>query len=189
MLRTGTFYALWGTFTIGSLAGLMAIGITKPVGMEVAGISPGFGTLSLSIFALFNGAGRPLFGWLADSLSPRHTAILSFLLIFLASAVFYLWGQGNVALYFVAFSILWLNLGGWLAIAPTATATFFGKRFYAKNYGVVFTAYGVGAILGGILSGAIRDATGGYLPVFLPVMGLALLGAIVAAAALKPLRA
>ena len=189
MVRTSTFYALWGTYTIGCLAGLMAIGISKPVGLEVAKLAPGLATLSVSIFAVFNGVGRPIFGWLTDRLSPRYTAVLSFALILLASAVLYLWGQGNIALYFIAFSILWLNLGGWLAIAPTATATFFGTKFYGKNYGLVFTSYGVGAILGSVLSGVIRDATASYLPVFLPVMGLAALGLVIAAAALKPVKA
>lgn len=189
MVRTSSFYALWGTYTIGCLAGLMAIGIAAPVGREVAGLSAGLAAIAVSVFAIFNGAGRPLFGWLTDRLSPRYTATLSFALILLASAGLYFWGQGNVALYFIAFSILWLNLGGWLAIAPTATATFFGTKFYGKNYGLVFTSYGVGAILGSVLSGMIRDATASYLPVFLPVMGLAALGLIIAVAALKPVKA
>lgn len=188
MLRTPTFYALWGTYTIGCLAGLMAIGISSPVGQEVAGLSPAAAAVSVSLFAVFNGIGRPLFGWLTDRLAPRNAASLSFVLILLSSALLYLFGQGNKAVYFTAFGILWLNLGGWLAIAPTATATLFGTAHYAKNYGIVFTSYGVGALLGNTLAGMIRDASGGYLPVFLPVMGLAALGIIVAALWLKPLR-
>ncbi len=189
MVRTKTFYALWGTYTIGCLAGLMAIGISSPVGEEVAKLTPSMAAISVSLFAIFNGIGRPIFGWLTDKLSPRNTAALSFVLILVASAALYLWGEGNAALYFVAFSILWLNLGGWLAIAPTATATLFGTKHYGKNYGLIFTAYGVGALLGGFLSGMIRDATGGYLPVFIPVMILAAVGFLIALVGLKPLKA
>ncbi|MDD4903508.1 MAG: OFA family MFS transporter, partial [Candidatus Bipolaricaulis sp.] len=164
MLRTPAFYALWGTYIIGCLAGLMAIGIASPVGSEVALLRPEAAAIAVSVFAVFNGLGRPLFGWLTDKITPKGTAVLSFVLILGASALLYFAGQGSAIVYFVAFSLLWLNLGGWLAIAPTATATFFGAKHYAKNYGVVFTAYGIGAILGSLLSGMIHDATGGYLP-------------------------
>jgi len=188
MVRTGSFYALWTTYTIGCLAGLMAIGISSPVGEEVARLTPSVAALSVSVFAIFNGLGRPVFGWLTDKLTPRYAAALSFVLILAASALIYLWGAGSTVIYFISFIVLWANLGGWLAIAPTATATLFGPSHYAKNYGLVFTSYGVGALLGNTLAGMIRDASGGYLPVFLPVMGLAALGLVVSLLWLKPVR-
>jgi len=188
MLQSGSFYALWATYTVGCLSGLMAIGISSPVGEEVALLTPSVAALSVSVFAIFNGLGRPVFGWLTDKLTPRYAAALSFVLILVASALIYLWGQGSTAIYFISFIILWANLGGWLAIAPTATATLFGSSHYAKNYGLVFTSYGVGALLGNTLAGLIRDASGGYLPVFLPVMGLAALGLIISLLWLKPAR-
>jgi MFS transporter, OFA family, oxalate/formate antiporter len=185
MIKRGTFYALWGCYTIGCLAGLMSIGIAKPFGLEVAGVGGTLATLAVSIFAIPNAVGRPLFGWLTDRLTPRYAAASSFGLILLAAALLYFFGDGSTLVFFIAFILLYLNLGGWLAIAPTATATFFGTKHYARNYGFVFTAYGVGAILGSVLSGMIRDATQSYLPVFLPVMGLAVLGFIVALVGLK----
>jgi len=187
-VRTGSFYALWTTYTIGCLAGLMAIGISSPVGEEVARLTPSVAALSVSVFAIFNGLGRPVFGWLTDKLTPRYAAALSFVLILAASALIYLWGEGSTVIYFISFIVLWANLGGWLAIAPTATATLFGASHYAKNYGLVFTSYGVGALLGNTLAGMIRDASGGYLPVFLPVMGLAALGLVISLLWLKPVR-
>ena len=128
----------------------------------------------MSVFAVFNGVGRPLFGWLTDKITPQgHGACCRSPSFSARRRSCTSPGKGSAAVYFVAFSLLWLNLGGWLAIAPTATATFFGAKHYAKNYGIVFTAYGIGAILGNLLSGMIHDATGSYLPVFVPVMGLA----------------
>jgi len=188
MVKTSTFYALWGTYTIGCLAGLMAIGISSPVGQEVARLTPSMAAISVSIFAIFNGVGRPIFGWLTDKLAPRNTAVLSFVLILVASALLYLWGEGSSFIYFLAFIILWMNLGGWLAIAPTATATLFGTKHYGMNYGLIFTSYGVGALLGNTLAGMIRDASGGYLPVFLPVMGLAVVGIVISLLWLKPVK-
>jgi len=186
MVRTVAFYALWAGFTLGSVTGLMAVSFSRDFGVEVAGASVGLATLAVSLFAVFNGLGRPMFGWLIDRTTPRFAAATSFTLILLASAGLYLWGEGSLAVYLVAFSVLWLNLGGWVAMAPASTAALFGPQHYPRNFAVVFSGYGVGAIIGTLLSGSIRDATGSYLPVFLPVMGLAMAGLLVSFFGLRP---
>jgi len=186
MLRTSAFYGLWGSFTVGCLAGLMAIGIASPYGQEVARLDPRPAAVAVSIFALFNAGGRPLFGWLTDLLSPKRAAVLSFSSIIVGSTMLALWGEGRALVYFVGFAVLWLNLGGWLAIAPTATATLFGTKHYGSNYGWVYTGYGLGAILGMVLSGLLRDITGSYVLVFPPVIGLALVGLLLSLFLLNP---
>jgi OFA family oxalate/formate antiporter-like MFS transporter len=186
MLRTGSFYALWICYFIGCLAGLMAIGIAKPVGTEVVGISSGLATMLVGFFAIFNGGGRPVFGALTDRLNPRNTAILSFALIALGSLL--MWQVPTVPVYILAFALLWGCLGGWLAIAPTATASYFGTCDYPRCYGVVFLAYGAGAIAGPQLAGFIRTSTGSYLGVFPYVAALAIVGLVIAFFLLKPPR-
>ncbi|WP_394808304.1 OFA family MFS transporter [Nitrosomonas sp.] len=188
MLRTRSFYALWATYTIGCLTGLMAIGIASPVGTEIAKLDTTTAALAVSLFAVFNGLGRPLFGAITDKLGPKHTAMISFAMILGVSLLISFLGQGNALLYFFVFCVLWMCLGGWLAIAPTTTGIFFGKKHYAQNYGLVFTAYGAGAILGTLLSGNIKDITGSYLGAFPIVAGLAILGMIIAAIGLNPVK-
>jgi predicted MFS family arabinose efflux permease len=75
---------------------------------------------------------------------------------------------------------------GWLAIAHTATATFFGMKNYARNYGVVFFAYGLGAIIGGIISGQAKDVFGTYTFAFYPTAVLAFVGLVLAFLLIKP---
>jgi len=104
--------------------------------------------------------------------------MISFALILLADLLLWRAGGSEIA-YFVGFSVLWLNLGGWMAIAPAATATLFGTRHYARNYGFVFTSYGVEAILGNVMSGLPRDLTKSYVAVCPPVMALAGVGLFV----------
>jgi MFS family permease len=94
--------------------------------------------------------------------------------------------EGNYILYAIAFIGFWLCLGGWLAIAPAATATFFGMQSYARNYGVVFFAYGIGALLGGIISGFAKDIFGSYKFAFGPTAALAVLGIVLALIFIKP---
>jgi OFA family oxalate/formate antiporter-like MFS transporter len=180
MVKTRCFWGLWICYVIGTLAGLMAIGIASPVGQEVFALTPAIAASFVGLFAFFNGIGRPVFGYLVDRITPRFTAVLSFAII--AGAALLLGGgaAGGVAVYVVGFSALWLCLGGWLAIAPACTAAFCGTKYYGPNYGLVFTAYGVGAIIGNLLAGRMRDLMGSYVAVFLPVAILAIIGAVIA---------
>ncbi len=185
MLKTPTFYGLWLCYTIGTLGGLMAIGISSPVGQEIIKLAPQTAAITISIFAVFNGIGRPIFGWLTDRLTPRHSAVISFVIIFLASIGMLNAGETKIVLYILCFCCFWLCLGGWLAIAPTSTAIFFGTKHYGKNYGIMFTAYGAGAILGGLISGRIRDIFGSYIYTFYPTAVLAVIGIVIAIFLLK----
>jgi OFA family oxalate/formate antiporter-like MFS transporter len=163
----------------------MAISIAKPAGTEV-GVATGLATLLVGFFAIFNGVGRPVFGALTDRITPRNTALLSFVLIGTASLL--LWQVPGVVSYIIAFAILWGTLGGWLAIAPTTTGSYFGTCDYPRCYGVVFLAYGAGAIAGPQLAGFIKTSTGNYLGVFPYVFALAMIGLIVAFILVKPPR-
>jgi MFS family permease len=183
MLKSSSFYGLWACYFIGSLAGLMAISIAKPVGTDV-GIEAGLATFLVGFFAIFNGVGRPVFGALTDKLTPRNTATVSFILI--ASASLLLWQFPIVPVYILAFAILWGCLGGWLAIAPTTTGRYFGTSDFPRCYGVVFLAYGAGAIAGPQLAGFIKTSTGSYIGVFPYVLALAVVGSIIAFSLLKP---
>ena len=62
MLKTKQFYGLWFCYIIGTLAGLTVIGITSPFVEEIARLSAGAAAVSASIFGIFNGIGRPIFG-------------------------------------------------------------------------------------------------------------------------------
>lgn len=186
MVRTTSFYALWFSYMVGCLAGLMAVGIASPFGIEVARLDATLAAFSISLFSVFNGVGRPVFGMITDRLGPMRSALLSFTMVFASSVTLYLFGEGNPLVYIVFFSVLWLNLGGWLAMAPTATKIFFGAKYYSENYGLVFTAYGAGAIAGTFISGFLRDITGTYLSVLPVAAALTLIGSAVTLAWLKP---
>jgi MFS transporter, OFA family, oxalate/formate antiporter len=186
LLSSPSFFALWSCYAIGTLAGLMAIGIANNVGKEIIGLDTNMATASVSIFAIFNGIGRPIFGWLTDRIQPKLTAIISYVMILVASIVMLNTGKGQVANYFFAFSLLWLSLGGWLAIAPTATLSMFNPVNYTKNYGIVFTAYGAGALAGTLIAGSAKDIFGSYTNAFIPTAILSILGISIATFALKP---
>ena len=199
---SAAFYGLWTCYTIGVLALLIAIGIVGPISKEVfanAGMDSkiaNYWTVSylMPFFALCNGLGRPLFGTLTDVLTPKKTALITYVLIIAACLLMYL-SYSSVAAYIICFALLWVCLGGWMAIAPTATASYFGMKDNARNYGLVFTAYGVAAVIGGFASAQIASTTkvaasatflDAYRPFFLVVAALAALGIVVAFLLLKP---
>jgi len=185
MLKSRSFYGLWICYAIGTLIGLSAIGISSPVGEEIIKIDPVLAASSVSLFALFNGGSRPLFGWLSDRFKPHYVAIASYTLILIACILMLNVQEGQVATYLVAFCLFWFCLGGWLAIAPTTTLRFFNPDNYAQNYGIVFTAYGVGALLGTLATGRIRDWFGSYTFAFYPMAFLAIVGIGVASLMLR----
>ncbi len=185
MLSKGNFYGLYLCFFIATLSGLMAIGISSPAGEEIIRLNADQAALAVSVFAIFNGVGRPFFGWLTDRKGPRVASSLAFALIALASLGMLSASEGQYVLYLVSFSGFWLAFGGWLAIAPAATATLFGNRHYAQNYGLVYTAYGLGAIAGTVLAGRLRDLLGSYSYAFYPTAVLALFGIAIGLYSLK----
>jgi len=184
MIHSKVFYGLWLCYFIGCLAGLMAISISADVAKQAVNIEAGLATMLVGFFAIFNGGGRPVFGTLTDKLNPRNTAMLSFILIAVASLLIYM--IQTVSIYILSFAILWGCLGGWLAIAPTSTATFFGTGDYPRCYGVVFLAYGAGALVGPLLAGYVKDTTGSFINVFPLVILLAAIGFVVAFLLMRP---
>ncbi len=61
---------------------------------------------------------------------------------------------------------------------PSATADFFGNKNVGKNYGVVFTAYGVAGITGALVAGQIVDMTGSYFWAFITTGILAIVAVL-----------
>jgi OFA family oxalate/formate antiporter-like MFS transporter len=200
IIKTRRFWILFVCYTIGALAGLMAIGVYKSVyGLPMIGLT--ISTVAMTavyvqfILAPFNAGGRPLLGWVTDKLGPRVAAMITFALIIVA-AVLMITMRGSDTptdahkiMYFVAFCLFYLGLGGWLAIAPTATAQYFGVKNSARNYGVVFLAYGVGGLVATFIaaySGKIFKGSGGLIDAFIPVVILASLGLVLAFFFMKP---
>lgn len=176
MIKSENFKGIYISFLIGTMIGLMIVGMTNNVGIEMIKLPQSKVTILMTIFAVFNGIGRPIFGWITDRFTIKKSMLISYVLITIAALLMLVAKEGSVVLYTIAFSILWFNLGGWLAIAPASTLSMYGTKYYSQNYGVVFTAYGLGAIIGVLVSGILKDVADGYHPIFLFIIFLCGLG-------------
>lgn len=185
MIRDRSFYGLWVSFAIGTLCGLTAIGMTASFGSRIAGLEPTAAAAAVSGFGVLNGVGRPLFGAIHDRLGVRRSIRIAFAAIAVGGAFCLLVAPGRSLLFFLGFGVLWLMLGGWLAIAPAATTRLFGPAHYVRNYGIVYTAYGVGALTGGGVSGALFARYGSHRPLFVLVIVLCVVGAALASVMIR----
>lgn len=173
------FIGLYITFTIGTMIGLLIIGLTSKMGIEYVGISQRRVAEYVGVFAIFNGLGRPLFGWLVDHFRVKTVITGVYFIVVLAAVLMGTIGEGKEGIYLFSLMLFWLSLGGWLAIAPTSTLKLFGQEAYARNFGQIFTGYGLGAIIGVTASGAILDFIGSYQVLFGFIGVIAVLGIVI----------
>jgi predicted MFS family arabinose efflux permease len=177
MLRSPRFLLVYALFFLGTLMGLTVIGFTGDFGVDAVGLDALEVSFFLGLFAVLNGVGRPLFGYLSDAFGFVRSGALTFILLLLASGLLLLLPI-STGLYLIAFSLVYVVFGGWLSLAPGATIRLFGATNYSQNYGLMFTAYGLGALLGNSFGGLLVDAFD-YMALFWMMIGLSLLGLLI----------
>ncbi|RJP73036.1 MAG: MFS transporter [Candidatus Abyssobacteria bacterium SURF_17] len=163
MMRTPQFYLLWFMFACGSGAGLMIIGKLAKIVELQSGSKAGF--ILVALLAIGNAGGRVIAGVLSDKIGRTTTMLI----VFCAQAVlmFTLRLQTYLGLLVVYSMLIGFNYGACLSLFPSTTKDYFGIKNFGLNYGLVFTAWGVGGLVLPILSGRIFDATGSFNPAYL----------------------
>jgi len=193
MLRRPQFYGIWIMFIFSSMAGLLTIGNIKLFGIDAlqesgltaAAASAVAGTAMAVFYSIANGLGRIVWGTLSDKIGRKTALLLMCASQGLIMLVFY-WMGGNQFLLYLGATIIGFNFGGNFSLFPTMTADLFGTKNLGQNYGWVFTAYGVGGIIGPIMAATIRDVWQNWLAAFV-ISGIACLVAVVIGLTLKPL--
>lgn len=175
-VKQGTFIILYLLFFLATFIGLSVIGFSSTYAYETMDFSLLEAAFLVSLFAIFNGLGRVVYGFLMDRFeSISHVIAISFILMLIASLLnFFFWD--NYIVFIFTFVLYWFNLGGWLAIAPITTSSLFSKNAYAKIYGVLFSAYGLSAIIGVYATGYLEEISGGYQSTFILFIVLSVIG-------------
>lgn len=173
MLRAPQFYGIWAMFIFSSMAGLLTIGNIKNFGIEQlqtngmgeAQASAIAGTAMAVFYSIANGLGRIAWGSISDTIGRKTALILMCALQGMIMIIFY-WMAGVPVLLYLGATIIGFNFGGNFSLFPTQTADLFGTQNVGLNYGWVFTAYGVGGIIGPIMAAAIRDSWQNWMAAF-----------------------
>ncbi len=167
MIRTSTFWLLWLMFVFAATAGLMTLGNVKSASLAIDPLTDA--VIIVGVMSLLNAAGRIVWGAVSDKIGRENTMMLMFLILALGMFVF-AW-MSTIAISWLAVmgiaSLIGFCFGGNFALFPSATADFFGSKNVGKNYGVMFTAYGIAGITGALVAGPIVDATGSYFLAFI----------------------
>jgi len=190
MLKTKSFYLLWMMFIIGALAGLMVIGNVQNFaksstdGFTAHGFSVtdagNFAVLGAAVcLPIFNGAGRIVWGQVSDKIG-RRKALLSMFLFQGVMMIVFFYTTSNPYFFYIVAALIGFNFGGNFALFPAATADSFGAENLGLNYGFIFTAYGIGGIVGPLLAGGVQDAGMSFLYAFIPAAIMCFIAAVLA---------
>ncbi len=171
MIKTKTFYLIWVMYLFGCISGLLVIGLAKDIGIQLAGLDNIAATNTVAIISLFNASGRLLWGTASDRFG-RIKVITMMFAITAVSMVSMSILTLNHFIFFVCLAGIAFCFGGFLAVLPTLTGDFFGIKNLGANYGVIYQAYGLAALVGPIIVASI----GGLKPTFLIAAILSVVG-------------
>ncbi len=140
------------------------------------GLGVGVSAATLSVNAVFTGAGSLFWGWLVDRVPVRFTYAGVALMMAVALVLFP--SADSVIEALAVAAIFGAAVGGILVVPVVAYANYFGRRSLSAIRGVTEPFVSLGQAIGAIFSGAIYDVTGSYKDAFLilAILGFATIG-------------
>ena len=178
MMKTGSFYLIWFIYFIGAGAGLMVIGSVAGMAQKSMGE---LAFIAVAILAIGNAGGRIIAGIISDRIGRRLTLIIMLLfqaaLMLIAIPLVGAQKASPILVVLIA-TLMGFCYGTNLSLFPSLTKDNWGLKNFGINYGLVFTAWGVGGFVMGRLSQMLIASTGRYTSSFLTAAVLLVVGAI-----------
>lgn len=170
MLRSPKFWVIWLMLALSSSAGLMVIGHVVSIAKVQAGWAGGF--LLVMLLALFNTFGRFGGGSLSDKLGRLNLIRAIFVLQMLNMLAFtYLRSVPTLA---VGVAVAGMCYGAIFSVFPATISDLYGLKHFGVNFGLMFTGWGVGGIIGPMTGAWIYDLTGQFTTAYFVSAGLLL---------------
>ena len=187
VLRTPQFYLLYLMFLAMTVGGLLLTANAKPFAKDV-GVASAFVIAGVTADRFGNGFGRVGWGWISDKFGRENTMFVVFTLNAIFTALFPFLGKtGNG--YVIIMFLMMLTWGEMFSLFPSLNADRFGTTYAASNYGLLYSAKGIGGLLGGVVA-AYLVSSFGWTTVFVASGVLAFaaaLGALVIKRLPKPI--
>jgi OFA family oxalate/formate antiporter-like MFS transporter len=194
-LRSPVFWVMYVMFTLVAAGGLMAVAQLAPIAksfkiadtpVQVAFWTAPALLLTLQLNNIVGGISRPLLGWISDNVGREKTLCVAFIVEGIGVWAFSKFGHTPVSFIALA-ALVFFAWGEVYSIFPSLVRDHFGQRYAATNYGVMYTAKGIGSLLVPI-SGIITAMTGSWTAALYLSAALNIIAAILAIAVLWPLR-
>ena len=195
VLSSPVFYAMYVMFVLVAAGGLALIPNIKPIendwkvakaSIDLLGMTVVAGTFAISMQRVFDGIGRPFFGWVSDYIGRENTMAIAFLTG--AGALLLLSQFGTNPTAFVLVSTLYFGVFGEIySLFPATQGDTFGARYAAANAGMLYTAKGTATLL--VPFATALAASQGWNTILRVAMCGNLVAAALALLVLKPMRA
>jgi OFA family oxalate/formate antiporter-like MFS transporter len=195
VLQSPVFYVMYVMFFLIAAGGLtMAASmapIAKDFGLAKTPVAL-FGfvlpalAFALALNRIFDGVGRPFFGWVSDHIGRENTMAIAFLIG--ALALFGLTRYGTNPVSFVLISAVYFGVYGEIfSLFPATQGDTFGAKYATANAGMLYTAKGAGALVVAYMTSVAHAR--GWNSVFTIFVVFNIIAAVMALLVLKPMRA
>ena len=177
MIKDPLFPTLYICLVVGSVCGNMIIAQSSPIMQKTFDMTPETAATLVSIFALGNTLGRPVWGKVSDRIGRLPSFALLYAMMTVSMAILYMC---RIEIVFIgAIMTALLCYGGLAALLAPITSDFWGAKYITENYGITFSIFGVSTIIGAPMIAMVLEKTGSYSPAFavglvLSIIGLAL---------------
>jgi MFS transporter, OFA family, oxalate/formate antiporter len=194
VLRSPIFWLIYLVFVMVAAGGLMTAAQIAPIARDfnIAGEPVGLLgfqmaalTFAISLDRIFDGFGRPFFGWVSDTIGRENTMFIAFgtaALMLLTLSVY-----GRIPVVFVLATAVYFGVFGEIySLFPATSGDTFGAKFATTNNGMLYTAKGTASLLVPLAS--LVAASYGWQAVFIIVVALNATAALLALLVIKPMR-
>ena len=167
VLKQFSFYQYWVLFFIASGAGLMVISFITEMVKKGLGEQAFIGVI---IIAIGNASGRVISGYLSDRIGRMKTLLMMLLfqtvLMYISA---YVSGMENfsIVLLLLVATFIGFNYGSNLTLFPSIAKDNWGLKNFGANYGMLFTAWGIGGFVLSRVSQMLKASTGSFQYSFL----------------------
>jgi OFA family oxalate/formate antiporter-like MFS transporter len=178
VLRSRIFWLAWSAWFLVLTVGLGLMGhiVSYASGSGIDAMSAAY---VLSVIAIFNGAGRIIFGGISDYIGRVNSLIGACFVMAAVIGGLIFFGDQLIFLYSLG-AVFGLCFGTCLVLYPMFASEIFGTKHLGMNYGMLFSSYGVGGFVGPILFGRLYDMSGNYQLILLISAGLCIVAGVLA---------
>ena len=159
-LKTPQFWLIWWVLCLNVTAGIGVLGQASAMSQEMfpgrvtAVAAAGF----VGLMSLFNMAGRFFWASTSDYIGRKNTYFCFFVIgAVLYALVPYTGSIGSVALFVLAYAVIFSMYGGGFATVPAYLRDMFGTQYVGAIHGMLITAWSMAGIFGPVLVNYIRQ--------------------------------
>ena len=146
MFMTGQFYLIYGMFVLMAVGYMFLTPNIKLMANDYK-IPAAIFTISFTAYTAANGIGRIVWGMISDKIGRENAVFIDFI----ACGLLYIllpFVSNNPYAFMIVITVAFFCTGPMFAFFPPITDDRFGEKYLSTNYGIMYTAKGIGGMIG-----------------------------------------